>query len=161
MTECLTDHPCGCDLLEKAKTTKDKRVRERYQTDGEHFQRAWKCPRRERIPPRETAELPKEAQDALSAVKDLTGAEELQTCPLFYARLDWVGDVVRLRRWFQKGQLHLRNPYPSGVLVDAIDCVEDSVAMREAWELERIQAQADSAQTRPPGTPTQPGPPKS
>ena len=155
----MTDTPCGCDLLERAKTTRDRRVKAQLLADGAKFQSVWKCPRRAQVPKGEGPELPPAAREALDAVRDLTGAEGLETCPMYYARLEWVGDVVRLRRWFQKGQLHLREPHPPAALVDAIDCLEDSVAMREAWEVER--AMRDNPRgPAPPPPPPPPGPPK-
>lgn len=156
----MVDTPCGCDLIERAKTTRDRRVKDQLLKDGEHFQAVWKCPRRAVIPKGESPDLPPAAVQTLEAVQDLTGAEGLQTCPMYFARLEWVGDVVRLRRWFQKGQLHLREPHPPGPLVDAIDCLEDAVAMREAWEVQRATEAGNGPPPRTPGPPPPPGPPK-
>jgi hypothetical protein len=153
----MSDTPCGCDLLEEAKLVRDPRVKASKESDGKHWQEVWQCPRRSHPTP--ARPMDHRAKETLNRVCDLTMAEGLTTCPLYYARLDWVGDVVRLRRWFLKGQLHLRVPHPPAVLVDAIDCIEDSVAMREAWEVDR----AVNERAKPPVTQHPPlalGPPK-
>jgi hypothetical protein len=135
LTECMKDTPCGCDLLEEAKLVRDPRVRASKESDGKYFQEVWQCPRRKNCPP--ARPLGPKAQETLAGVATLTMAEGLETCPLYYARLDWVCDVVRLRRWYLKGQLGLRMPHPSAVIVDAIDAIEDSVSMREAHDIDR------------------------
>lgn len=159
----MSDVPCGCDLIEQARLTKDRRIKAQKQSDGEHFQKVWNCPRRSGAPDKCQPVTDPAALAALENVETLTGAGELTTCPVYYPRLEWLGDVVKLRRWWKSGQLGMRMSHPPAVIVDAIDCIEDSVSMRESWEFDRAKEDRERSAPRPPGhghTPPQPGPPK-
>ncbi len=157
LAECMSDAPCGCDLLESAKTDPDARAKAVKRTHGLAAQKVWNCPRRPGAAPAPIGVTDGAALLALDNVRDLTFAEGLQTCPLWYTRLEWLGDVLKLRRWFAKGQLALKVPHPSGALCDAIDCIEDSVALRESHDLESIQKPEPQ---KYPGKPPPVGPPK-
>jgi hypothetical protein len=150
----------------QASTTQDDRKRKQLERDGVRDQEAWKCPRRDlprHAPPQPEPITSPQAKQALEWVANLTGAEGLCTCPLYYARLEWVSDVIRLRRWWKSGQLAQRLPHPSGVVVDAIDAIEDSITAREAWEMQRAMEtarQADAARKHKGGPPSPITPPK-
>lgn len=148
LKEAMIDSPCGCDLVQLGRETADKRIAKAYESDGVTWQKAWGCPR--------TCEgtkkpLGESQKDVLEQVKRLTDAEGFETCPLYALRLDWIGDVVRARRWFSKGQLNQRVLFPPMVLVDAIDLIEDSVNARDQYELRLIQEANRSAATSRPG----------
>lgn len=144
LKECLGAAVCGCDLREAATRERDARARAALDADGEHYQQAWRCPRTEggTIDPEA---LDAEHCAALERTRLLTGAadEEIRTCPGHYARLPDAYAAVELLRWFDKGQLHLRQPNPSAAVVEAVDLARGSIAARERDEIERLKKPTD------------------
>lgn len=108
--------------------------------DAVACQSAWRCPRSKggAINP---AALDDEHRAALDRVRALTGcdADDVRTCPGHYTRTAEAHELVKLHRWLKAGALALRSPYPSGVVVDAIDEFSTALAAREADELERMK----------------------
>lgn len=133
--------PCGCALLDRARTEKDPRGRRFLEEEGRRLQRAWCCP----LCDAPGTELAEECTTALRAVEVATYSTGVwSTCPRAYVGSpDAVIAADRLR-WFRKGQLQLIEPEPSGTLVDAIDTIERALAQREADELRRIRERAES-----------------
>lgn len=133
--------PCGCDLRERAASESDARAAAVLDADGIRAQKLWRCQQggsKDALPPA--------CEGALRAVSRLVGAEpgELTACPGRYARSAAAHQVAALLPWYRKGQLHLRHPHPSGALVEAIDVTERALAQREADEIRRIRARAES-----------------
>jgi len=124
---------CGCAILDRSEREPDPQVAATQRERGERMRRVWCCPCGTREPPPESAEaLPEAAREALDAVEHVTGARGLTTCPLFYARLPWVAEAVRARRWAERGDLRTRYPDPPAVLLDAIDAVDAGIGARQA-----------------------------
>ncbi|MBL0219662.1 MAG: hypothetical protein IPQ07_38080 [Myxococcales bacterium] len=123
--------------------------------DGERAQKLWRCPRTCKPTDDPPAALAPLCAKAIDNAHRLVGVDvdagdepEFTTCPSYYARLPEAFELSGLLGWYKKGQLHLRAPNPSRALVDAIDCVESALAQREADELRRIRARAESEPQR-------------
>lgn len=144
--EAMAGAPCGCDLRDHAATLTDPRGRGVLDSDGARAQRAWSCPRV--TAPDDVRPLPPEAIKALDAVHRLCGVapdepREWTGCPCLAARDPAAHEVAALLPWYRKGQLHLRCPYPTGAMVDAIDVTESALAAREADEMRRLRAKSE------------------
>lgn len=135
--------PCGCDLRERAASERDPRAAAVIEADGIRAQKLWRCPR---VCEPTKDPLPPACDSALRLASRLVGAEPgvLTACPGHYARTAEAHQVASLLPWYRKGQLHLRVPYPSGALVEAIDVTERALAQREADDLRRVRARAES-----------------
>jgi hypothetical protein len=139
LTEAFGGAVCGCDLAEQAATMADARGAKVLAADAVACQSAWRCPRvGGAIDP---DALDEEHRAALDRVRALTGCDDndLRTCPGHYTRTPEAHEVVRMHRWLKAGALHLRVPYPTGAMVDALDLFAESLAAREADELERMK----------------------
>lgn len=131
---------------------KDPRGAATLDGDGQRAQQAWRCPR---VCEPSDEPLPLAQRTAIDNVHRLFGVDteagdppECSTCPGYYARLPEAFEVARLLPWFRKGQLHLREPNPSGALVDAIDLVEQALSLRESDELRRLRERDESPPKR-------------
>lgn len=139
LTASLSDAPCGCDLADLAASTVDERGAAVLRSDAQVARAAWRCPREGgSIDPDALDEV---HRDALRRAGAVTGcsASDLRTCPGFYARKPEAHEVVKLLRWQKAGQLQLRCPHPTGVVVDALDEVSSAIAARERDDMERVR----------------------
>lgn len=138
--------PCGCAMLDRARTTKDPRGRRFLEEEGRRLQRAWRCPMRDGADAdRDDGELDPDCQTALREVESVIPSEGAwSTCPNSYTGHPDVYVAADRLRWWRKGQLEAVEPNPSGTLVDAIDVIERALAQREADELRRIRERAES-----------------
>jgi hypothetical protein len=138
----MAAHACGCALRDKAAADPDPRGAKILDAQGANLQRAWRCPRAEGRCPEE---IPPAAREVIVRVTRLVGEDpndpvpEFTTCPCWYLRTPDAHVVERLLPWFDKGQLVLREPHPSAVLVEAIDFTQRSLSMRQADDLRRIR----------------------
>lgn len=130
---------CGCAQIERAEREPDPDGAAVLRASGERLQRVWQCPcATGREPPASAEGLPAPAQEALEHVERLCGGGGFTTCPLFYARLSWVRESVRARRWAERGELRAYTGEPTRVLLDAIDAVDAGIGARQhADEIER------------------------
>ena len=140
LAELTRDHPCGCDLAEEAESTADDRARKVLEADAARYRRVWGCPYGDR----RGAPAP-ETQSTIVAVSRLVGAEpgEITTCPGLCARHSHAHEALSAVRWYRAGQLQLRVPYPTEVLAEAIDLIENSVSAREGAEMRRAREEAE------------------
>ena len=115
--------------------------------DAETARAAWRCPRAET---RSNEPLDDEHAATLRNTERLVGLSDgaLTQCPGCYTRDPDAEEALRLHRWFEKGQLHLRAPHPTGVQVDAIDEVSASLAARSRDDLERARRKSETERGR-------------
>lgn len=152
LADAMSPAPCGCDLIEKAKDEKDPRAAKVLDADGQRLQQQWRCPQ---VCKATEEALPAPCAKAIANVHRLVGVDptagdppEFTVCPCYYARLPEAIQVSRLLRLTRQGQLSLRVPNPSGAILDAIDLVEDSLALREADEFRRSRERAEGEPKR-------------
>lgn len=144
LTAALADAPCGCELDDTAAPMTDERGAKVLRADAVVARDAWRCPRAGgAIDP---SALDEAHCDALRKARALTGcdASDLRTCPGFYARTPQAHEVVKLLRWQKAGQLQLRCPHPTGVVVDALDEVSSAIAARERDDMERLRREHEN-----------------
>lgn len=135
----MSDVPCGCELLRRAERDDDE-TRPQLEDSGRARQANWRCPFGGHDMPDDVEQLPAPAQETLVAVERLTGARGLTTCPVYYARQPWVREACNARRWAERGELRSRYGEVSGVLCEAIDLVEHSIAARMGDDGERAKS---------------------
>jgi len=138
----MSDLPCGCEMLRRAERIDDE-TRPQLEECGRARQAAWRCPFGGHDLPDDAEALPAVAQETLVAVERLTGARGMRTCPTFYARQPWVREACAGRKWAERGELRTRYGEVSGVLCEAIDLVEHSIAARMADDSERARSKRD------------------
>lgn len=119
----------------------DERGAAVLRADAALCREAWRCP----FAGGESGPLDDAHQIALRRASAVVGCApgELTTCPGHYARTPEAHELVNLLRWQEKGQLHLRVPNPTGVLVDALDAIAVALAARERDELDRARRDAE------------------
>jgi hypothetical protein len=109
----------------------------------------WRCPNATGChPPDDTDWMDARQLEALDAVERLTGARGFKTCPSWYASLDHVHEAVRAYEWWDKGQLHLIDPHPSSVLVEAIGLISRGITERQRDDFERMKRENDEARRK-------------
>lgn len=79
----------------------------------------------------------------------MTGFRDAQTCPVWYAKLAWVGTAAHAHACREGGCLRECHGTPSGVLMDAVHLVAGGVAKRQRYD----HAQAMKRLQRPPKSP--------
>lgn len=132
LSRALADTPCGCDLALDADAETDPRARDVLAADAARLQRVWACPHagHSGAPDPSTAA-------ATQAVARLIGCDpgEVVGCPGACVRRADAHEALIALRWWRNGQLHMRHPWPTPALAEAIDLIDTSVSAREAAEL--------------------------
>jgi len=139
----MAPHPCGCLTADRATDSAPDEAAVAREL-GDARARAWRCPcATGEDPPQSADELHPLAQEAVDRVSALTGARGMTTCPLWYARLPWVGEACRERKWAERGLLAQRVGEAAPAYMDAIDCIDASVNARMADDLRRAREKRD------------------
>ena len=127
----------------KAEEQPDPRARGVLDADGKRLQRLWACPLDGHTGDPDPATIP-----ACKGTASLWSVDpsEVTRCPGWYSRQPEAHRVASALAWYRRGQLQLRDPWPSGALVDAIDVAESALARRETAELRRMRERAESKQ---------------
>jgi hypothetical protein len=142
--EMLRGAECGCMTESEAAKDADPTSRQRCELDAIGEKIRWRCPRvTGENPPADSEWMDGTQSLVLEGVERLTGACGFTTCPVWYASLDYVHEAVRAYEWWDKGQLHLIEPNPSGVLVDAIGLIGRGIADRQRDDFERMKRDSE------------------
>lgn len=133
---------CGCESVIKAKATLDRDERAVWEADGKVTQARWRCPHAGFTPD------VRRLDDACLAVREDVAAvvgcesEELgSSCPLAITKHAWLADVVKARRWAERGLLREYTGAVSSQLFEAIDTLDDAIATRDARDSEERTAE--------------------
>ena len=117
----MTAAGCGCSAIETAAAHQDPGAAETIAASASDSQHGWRCPNAGHPEPcHDDPPLGEDQQAALVAVKNLTGASGFKTCPLWYTRQPWIGEVIAAWRAEKNGQLRERVGWPSLALYQAI-----------------------------------------
>lgn len=135
----MASTPCGCDLEVEAEESLDPREKKVLLSDAKLFKEKWGCGK--------NTAPDQQCSNTLKNVRSLIGAEseELSCCPGKCMRESDAYTVLESYNWLKKGQLQLRNPWPSSVLVEALDILETSVSSRERAEIREATKEQDQA----------------
>lgn len=127
--------PCGCDVIEKAASHPDDRIRRALTKDGERARAGWRCP---------SATLPlapalgEKQIAAVEACERLVGGVLPRQCPGLCVRTQDAHDVYHAHAWQKTGQLREFVPNPPKVLIDAINAYSQGIALRDAEQAQRL-----------------------
>lgn len=137
LEKALVSNPCGCELEYKASLEADERGKKIMLNDAKIYQKEWQCRRKGYSGP-----LSESAKKTLKVINNLI-EDEISCCPGQCVRESEAHEVLDCIKWFDKGQLQLRNPYPSASLVEAIGIVKDAFSARESAEIELLKKEKD------------------
>lgn len=140
----MTAAGCGCSAIETAAAHQDPGAAETIAASASDSQHGWRCPNAGHPEPcHDDPPLGEDQQAALVAVKNLTGASGFKTCPLWYTRQPWIGEVIAAWRAEKNGQLRERVGWPSLALYQAIEIVDAAFTARKAEAMRRVHEKTE------------------